>query len=338
MILSFIRSTLAQAQPHHPLAAPAKKWRTLTGGQPSIIARGGYSGLFPDSSSSAFQFATSTSLPSVILLCDLQFTKDAQGICLSSLQLDNATTIQDAYPNSRKTYNVNGQQTTGWFALDFTFDQLYKDAPLTQNIFSRPNAFDAMEPITALEDVASDVASAKNPRIWLNVQFHSFYVQQRINPLMYLDKVLRILPINFISSPEIGFLRAVKPKVMIGKTKLIFRFESKDSLEPTTKQTYGSLVNKLLTVKGFASGILVPKDYIWPVGNDMYLQPATTLVADAHKLGLEIYAYNFANDYPTSYNYSFDPTNEYLQFIDNNQFCIDGMFTDFPSTASEAIG
>jgi glycerophosphoryl diester phosphodiesterase len=94
----------------------------------------------------------------------------------------------------------------------------------------------------------------------------------------------------------------------------------------------------LKSVKTFASGILVPKNYIWPVNKDQYLQPTTTLVKDAHALGLEVYAFKFANDSISSYNYSYDPSAEYLQFIDNSDFSVDGVLTDFLSTASAAIG
>ena len=94
----------------------------------------------------------------------------------------------------------------------------------------------------------------------------------------------------------------------------------------------------LKSVKTFASGILAPKNYIWPVNKDQYLQPATTLVKDAHALGLEVYAFKFANDFISSYNYSYDPSAEYLQLIDNSDFSVDGVLTDFPSTASAAIG
>ncbi|KAK4479483.1 hypothetical protein RD792_014997, partial [Penstemon davidsonii] len=91
-------------------------------------------------------------------------------------------------------------------------------------------------------------------------------------------------------------------------------------------------------IKTFASGILVPKEYIWPIDAARILQPATSLVQDAHKIGLAVYASDFANDNFISYNYSFDPTKEYLQFVDNSQFSVDGVLTAFPSTASEAIG
>lgn len=144
--------------------------------------------------------------------------------------------------------------------------------------------------------------------------------------------------IDYISSPEIAFLKSLSGKLRSGKTKLIFRFLEVDDVEPSAKQTYKALLNDLSTIKSFASGILVPKSYIWPVNKDQYLEPHTSLVTDAHNLGLEVYASNFANDMPASYNYSFDPTAEYLQFIDNSNFSVDGVLTDFPSTASEAVG
>ncbi|CAI8603717.1 unnamed protein product [Vicia faba] len=77
-------------------------------------------------------------------------------------------------------------------------------------------------------------------------------------------------------------------------------------------------------------------DYIWPVKPDNYLGPLTTLVSDAHKQGLEVYASSFANDFFSSYDYNYDPTAEYLQFIAKDE-CVDGLVTDFPSTASNSI-
>ncbi|XP_047308141.1 glycerophosphodiester phosphodiesterase GDPDL7-like [Impatiens glandulifera] len=329
---SITENSSSTSKTHKNMANPYR-YLYYIGGEPSVIARGGYSGVFPDSSSNAIQLAQETSLDGLVLLCDLQLTKDSHGICLSSLQLDNTTTISDAFPDGQKSYNLNGRQVTGWFPFDYTKEELLKSVLLTQNVYSRANAFDGLLPITTLEDVTS----IKHTRVWLNVQYNSFYVQQKLDPVSFVSKALATMRINVISSPEIGFLKAIKAKLTNGKTKLIFRFQKKDEVEPTTKQTYGSLLNSLEMVKEFASGILVPKDYIWPVGSNLYLLPATTLVNDVHKQGLEIHAYTFANDHPASYNYSYDPTAEYLQFIDNSHFCVDGLVTDFPSTASEAI-
>ncbi|RLM55588.1 hypothetical protein C2845_PM10G16940 [Panicum miliaceum] len=241
------------------LKDPVQKWRTLSG-PPLVIARGGYSGLFPDSSQSAYQIALVNSLPEAVLFCDLQLSSDNVGFCKTGLALDNSTLIAEVFPKNAKTYKVNGDDLHGWFSVDFTSNQL-------------------------------------------------------------MDNVTLCLG---------GKLRK-------SNVKFVLRFLDEKLIEPSTKQTYGAILKDLKSVKTFASGILVPKNYIWPVNKDQYLQPATTLVKDAHALGLEVYAFKFANDFISSYNYSYDPSAEYLQFIDNSDFSVDGVLKDFPSTASAAI-
>lgn len=164
-----------------------------------------------------------------------------------------------------------------------------------------------------------------------------FYNQHKISAEAYLLNQLKELP-EFISSPEIGFLKSIGSKLGRSKTKLIFTLLAADVVEPTTKTPYGSLIKNLAMIKSFASGIVVPKDYIWPIGNGRLLQPATTLVQDAHRAGLTVFASGFANDHFLSYNYSYDPAREYLQFVTNSQFSVDGVLSEFPSTASGAIG
>lgn len=153
----------------------------------------------------------------------------------------------------------------------------------------------------------------------------------------YILSVSKRVVVNYISSPEASFLSSIRGRVS-NKTKLVFRFLDETTLEPSTKQTYGSMLKNLTFVKTFASGILVPKRYIWPVSPDNYLQPYTSVVDDAHKAGLEIYAADFGNDFTFSYNHSYDPLAEYLSFVDNGVFSVDGVLTDFPITPSAAIG
>jgi len=97
------------------LKDPVQKWRTLSGTPPLVIARGGYSGLFPDSSQSAYQFALVNSLPEAVLFCDLQLSSDNVGFCTTGLALDNSTLIAEVFPNNAKTYKVNGEDLHGWF-------------------------------------------------------------------------------------------------------------------------------------------------------------------------------------------------------------------------------
>ncbi|KAF8074396.1 hypothetical protein N665_1104s0004 [Sinapis alba] len=323
------------AAPKTPAAAaavPAKKWLTLNGKEPAIVARGGFSGLFPESCALANDLAISSSSPGLTMLCNLQMTKDGAGICLSDIRLDNATTISTLFPKGQKTYKVNGQTLKGWFALDYLSDTIFSNVSLVQNIYSRPSIFDGQMSIAAVEEVLD----IKPPKFWLSVQYDAFYMEHKLSPAEYL-RSLRFRGINFISSPEIGFLKSIGKDARRAKTKLIFEFKDPEATEPTAKKKYSEILLNLASIKSFATGIIVPKDYIWPLDSAKYLKPASTIVADAHKAGLEVYASGFANDKHTSFNYSYDPSAEYLQFVDNGQFSVDGFITDFPPTASQAI-
>jgi len=254
-------------------------------------------------------------------------------MCKTGLTLDNSTTVSEIFPKMAKTYKVHGEDVHGWFSLDFTADQLIQNVTLIQNIFSRPSTFDGSMGMYTLDDVVE----LRPPQIWLNVQYNSFFVEHKLSTEDYILGLPKEFSLSYISSTEIDFLKNLGGKLKKSNTKLIFRCLNEDVIESSTKKTYGELLKDLKSVKEFAAGILVPKTYIWPLNKDQYLEPSTSLVKDAHALGLEVYASGFANDIVTSYNYSYDPSAEYLQFIDNQDFSVDGVLTDFPPTASGAI-
>ena len=96
----------------------------LVGFSPRVIARGGFSGLFPDSSLDAYNFAMQTSVADAVLWCDLQLTKDGAGICFPDLTMSNASNVESVYPKGQSTYPVNGVPTPGWFTIDFSLRAL----------------------------------------------------------------------------------------------------------------------------------------------------------------------------------------------------------------------
>ncbi|KAK1274403.1 putative glycerophosphoryl diester phosphodiesterase 1 [Acorus gramineus] len=271
-------------------------------------------------------------LPDTVLWCDVHLTKDGFGMCLPNILLNNSTDIANVYPKVKKTYLVNGVAMEGWFSIDFTRNDL-RNVSLTQGIYSRSEKFDYAYRILTV----SDVAQLKPPGIWLNIQYDIFYDQHNISMRRFLLSASRSSVINYVSSPEVGFLRSVASTFNRTNTKLIFRFLESDAIEPSTNQSYTSLLKNLTFIKTFASGILVPKYYIWPVNPTLYLEPHTPVVTDARKAGLEIYASEFANDAHFAYNYSYDPIAECLSFIDNTEFSVDGVLSDFPVTPSAAI-
>ena len=172
-------------------------------------------------------------------------------------------------------------------------------------------------------------------------QYADFYLQHNLNVSLYVHEFTSAFPVDYISSPEIAFLKSMKAglKGQNHSPKLILRIPNKQGLEPTTNVTYQSILNNLRTVATYASGILVPKELIWPTSNALYLEDETTLVREAHAAGLTIYASGFANDVTDlAYNYSFDPIREYLQFVPRRGSKVDGFLTDSPTTASDALG
>jgi glycerophosphoryl diester phosphodiesterase len=63
-------------------------------------------------------------------------------------------------------------------------------------------------------------------------------------------------------------------------------------------------------------------------------QPATSLVADAHKAGLFVHVFTFRNERKyLAADYDGDPQQEYLKFF---RLGVDGVFTDFAPTAVTA--
>ncbi|WZY81262.1 LOW QUALITY PROTEIN: hypothetical protein YC2023_027646 [Brassica napus] len=363
---------LIQLLPTQLLAQRSKSpWQTLTGEAPLVIARGGFSGLFPDSSFNAYSFVASTSAPDAVLWCDVQLTKDGVGICFPYVTMYNDSNVQDAYPKKKNSYLLNGVPTQDWFTVDFTSRDLntvfckfnltlvaslslcncscksFQTVAVTRGVLSRSNAFDnTQNVISTVQEVASEFKPAG---FWLNVQttltrlliffvqHDAFYTQHNLSMSSFLLTVSKTVIIDYLSSPEVSFFRNIGGR--FGKTgpKFVFRFLDKDDVEVSTNQTYGSLMKNLTFIKTFASGVLVPKSYIWPV-KDQYLLPHTSFVRDAHTAGLQVYGSGFANDFDIAYNYSYDPLAEYLSFMDNGDFSVDGFLSDFPSTASSAVG
>lgn len=146
-----------------------------------------------------------------------------------------------------------------------------------------------------------------------------------------------LLP-DYVSCTEVALLRRISSILRGSKStsKLVFKIPSLDAVEPSTGRRYSSFTAD--EIKNFSSGVLVPTSAIWyvnPATN--YTNASTTLVQDYHQKNLTVFAGSFVSDAFKSFNYSYDPIREYLAFISNGEFSLDGILTEFPTTASEAL-
>ncbi|KAJ0965155.1 hypothetical protein J5N97_026293 [Dioscorea zingiberensis] len=313
LLASLLLHSLVTAQ----LAKPSS-WQTLSGSAPAVIAKGGFSGIFPDSSFAAYQFALTDSSTDTILWCDVRLTKDGVGICLPEIKLDNCTDITYEmvlvfvflkikldnctdityeYPYGKRTYSINGKNTSGWFSVDYTAKAL-ENVYLVQAIYSRTEKFDSSYQILHVEDVAIQI---KPPGLWLNIQHDLFYTQQNLSMRSYVVTVSKRVIVNYISSPEVAFLLGLVAQFKGTKTKLVFQFLGDDDIEPTMTQTYGSLLKTLPLSRHLLLGFLCPSNTFG------------------------IICLGFQNDAIIPYNFSYDPLAEYLKFVDNGVFSVDGV-------------
>ncbi|KAH7373438.1 hypothetical protein KP509_17G055800 [Ceratopteris richardii] len=334
---SAIQRQLVSSVSRRILAGNDSAWNTLDGSPPLVIARGGSSGLFPDQTLPAYVFASAFSLPNTALFCDLQLTKDGVGICRTGIDLADSTSINISYPELSSKYNVSGVPTQGFFSIDLTASFVLQNLSAIQANLARPPFFNGHFRILQPTDLPN--FGQNTSLFWLNAESPSFFSEHELNMSSYVQSLMADMPVDFISAPDVAFLQGVQTGAPSNITKFVLKIRGLNETEASTNLTYETLLKNFSTVATYASGILVPKEYIWPVDIETgYLGIESTLIADAHAAGLAVYGYDFINDPLTpTYNYSFDPVREYLQFVTSTGHHIDGFLTDFPTTASEAI-
>lgn len=175
-----------------------------------------------------------------------------------------------------------------------------------------------------------------------------------------------------IQSFEVSNLQYLRPKTLVRLVQLVdgddYDFKTGkvtfaapfDRPYDWTKAGKTALFDSMLTpaglaeIKKYADGVGPWKPYIVPVKGsydaagkmldvngdgavnymDTTSQAATTLISDAHKLGLTVHSWTFRNEPKRlAFDYKGDPKNEYLQFY---RLGIDGLFSDFTDTAVAA--
>ncbi|WP_414527011.1 phytase [Nodularia chucula] len=147
---------------------------------------------------------------------------------------------------------------------------------------------------------------------------------------------------TFIQSFEVGNLQELKESIMpaagidIPLVQLMGGANGRpyDFIVSGDPRTYGNLTQptELAIIATYAAGIGPNKRLIVPAGAGGVLQAPTTLVQDAHAVGLILHPYTFRDEgIFLAPDYNGDPKLEYQQFIDLG---VDGFFSDFPGTNS----
>lgn len=312
--------------------------------RPYNIAHRGSNGEIPEETAAAYMRAIEEGAD--FIESDILSSKDGVLICFHDVNLDDTTDIamHKEFSDRKRTYEVQGDNITGYFTVDFTIEEL-KSLRVKQRYHFRDQQYNGQFPIITFEEFISIALDAprvvgiypeiKNP-VFINQhvkwsggkKFEDKFVetlQKYGYKGSYLSKQWLKQPV-FVQSFAPTSLTYISNLTVVPKIFLI-----DDTTMPTqdTNQSFWEITSDkyLDFIKEYVVGIGPWKDTLVTASNN-YLQTPTDLVARAHAHNLQVHPYTFRNENQfLHFNFSEDPYNEYKYWM--HTIGVDGLFTDF---------
>jgi glycerophosphoryl diester phosphodiesterase len=330
-----------------------RTWPTLDGKPPIVIAHRGASGYRPEHTLESYALAIEQGAD--FIEPDLVATKDGHLIARHEPLLDDTTDIKTRpeLASRRTTRIVDGRSITGFFASDFTLDEI-KRLRAVQSNPARSKEHDGKLEIPTFDEILElrERESQRRGRVigvYPETKHPAFHVQLGL-PLE--DRLLQALerrklnaadaPV-FIQSFESANLQYLRARTRVPLVQLL----DDGSLEYDAAGV--RVVRVSIPQFGDARGSAPPlnfedvakyADAVGPWKRQILRdvkQPsllATTLIAQAHAAGLRVHTYTFRSEPATlAPEYQNDPLEEYRQFFEAG---VDGVFSDFPDVALKA--
>jgi glycerophosphoryl diester phosphodiesterase len=296
-----------------------------------VIAHRGASGYRPEHTLAAYQWAIDKGAD--FIEPDLVSTKDGHLICRHETNIEGTTDVEEKFPDRYREAESNGAQVKRWYAYDFTLAEI-KTLRARERLDNRSHAYDGLYEIPTLQEVCELVKEVKEKTgktIGLYPETKSPTAHKEIG-LGFEDKLLEILagygytdasaPV-FIQSFERDNLKYLAAKT---KIRLVQLMSSYDDMAVETLKEF----------KTYVYGVGPYTMMVLPASGDVLLSP-TSLVKDAHDLGLKVHIWTLRidgpnNEYRNVTAFKNDPKEMYRAFIEAG---VDGYFTDFPDLGAE---
>lgn len=319
---------------------------------PVVIGHRGASGYVPEHTLTSYFIAIQHGADYVEP--DLVMTKDGVLVARHENEIGGTTDVAE-HPElaSRKTTKVvDGRSIEGWFTEDFTLKELKTLRARERIPKIRPGNthFDGQFEVPTFDEVLTLVRSinrqfGKRIGVYPETKHPTYFRKLGLameEPLLTALKREgfggRNAPV-FIQSFETANLRDLR-----GMTKLPLVFLMAASGAPydfvaaSDPRTYADLLKPegLKEIATFADAIGVEKTLIIPREKDGAMATPTTLVADAHAVGLKVHAWTFRAEnafLPAGLSSSNDPAGlgdfqaELAAYLETG---LDGFFTDHP--------
>ncbi|WCJ35836.1 PLC-like phosphodiesterases superfamily protein [Euphorbia peplus] len=334
------------ARPFYPLPSKLshQNRQPLQTSRPYNLAHRGSNGEIPEETAAAYMRAIEEGAD--FIETDILASKDGFLFCFHDVILDDTTDVVEhkEFADRKRTYDVQGVNTTGFFSVDFTLEEL-KTLRTKQRYPFRDQQYNGKYPIITFEEFISIALDAprvvgiypemKNPVLinqhvkWPGGKRYEDIFVETLKKYGYKGSYLSK---DWLKQPL--FIQSFAP------TSLMYIHNMTDSPKiflidditiPTqdTNQSYWEITSDgyLNYIKDYVVGIGPWKDTIVPVVNN-YLQEPTDLVARAHSYDLQVHPYTYRNEESfLHYNFHQDAHDEYDYWI--NKIGVDGLFTDF---------
>ena len=311
-----------------------------------IIAHRGASGERPEHTLASYTLAIEQGAD--YIEPDLVLTKDGILVARHENAISETTNVADKaeFADRKTTKTIDGQKMTGWFTEDFTLAELktLRAKERLPQLRKANMAYDGQFEIPTFDEIlalakAQSAASGRTIGVYPETKHPSYFTAIGLpheTPLLAgLTKyghVEKSAPV-FIQSFEVENLKALRPKT---KLRLIQLMNETGSPPDRSDLTYPQMASAqgLKTVATYADGIGPNKALVIPrtlMGN---LGDPTTLVADAHRLGLAVHPWTFRREnyfLPLAQKSGIDPRGhgdlnaEIKAFLATG---IDGIFSD----------
>lgn len=329
-------------------------WRTLDGRAPIVIGHRGACGYRPEHTLASYLLAIEQGAD--YIEPDLVATGDGHLIARHEPLLDETTDVasRSEYAGRRTTRRLGGKPVTGWFASDFSLREI-KTLRALQAYPARSKAYDGMFEIPTLEEILDLVQSESARRgrtigIYPETKHPSFHLQLGL-PLeeRLLDSLRRRgldrdgAPV-YIQSFESTNLQYLRSRTRIPLVQLLddgaieYDAQGRSILAlriPQLGDGRGAQAPRSLQEVALYADAIGPWKRLILRDRGETLLLETQLLQQAHAAGLRVHAYTFRNEPATlARQYEGDPRREYAQFY---ALGIDGVFSDFPDTARDAI-
>jgi glycerophosphoryl diester phosphodiesterase len=319
----------------------------LVGGVPSVIGHRGASGYRPENTLASYELAAR--LGADRIEPDIVPTRDGVLVLRHESEVTHSTDVasRSDLADRRTTRVVDGEEVTGWFTEDLTFDELRSLRAVEPRPHLRPTTtvYDGLYEVPTFAELLELAAQLRLELgrpivVTAEVKDPSRYAADGFDVAALVIAELRGLGLDAPDAPvavqcfEAAFLRRLRAEGL--RVPLVQLVEDDDAGRAACTP-WG-----LREVSTYAEVLAPCKDMVLPLAEDGTLGPATPLVADAHRAGLAVHVWTLRNEnafLPRSLRVG--PSEaapgralvEHLAFLDAG---VDGIFTDHPDTGFEA--